>query len=168
MKAINVHTRKIEQPKEKVARLLRTLATENDLVWPYENWPAIRFKDGFNVGSKGGHGHIRYTVLDYKEGEYYKFQFTKPDGFVGTHELRINAIGNNSTEIRHIIGIKLSFRATLLWTFIIRWLHDALIEEAFDKVENYFSIDKKETAYSSWVKLLREFYKRKSLKSIHV
>lgn len=55
-----------------------------------------------------------------------------------------------------------SFKATLLWVFVIRWLHDALIEDAFDKVENYFTTNKKVTNYNFWVKRLREAYKRQS------
>jgi len=48
---------------------------------------------------------------------------------------------------------------------MIRWLHDALIEEAFDKVENYFTGNKKITPYNPWVKFLREAYKRKPVQS---
>lgn len=33
--------------------------------------------------------------------------------------------------------------ASLKWAIAIRWLHDAYIEDAFDKVENQFIKDKK-------------------------
>jgi hypothetical protein len=167
MQVINIHKRTIHQPKEKVANLFKTLATSNDLVWPYENWPAIRFNDGLKVGSKGGHGRVRYTIIEFIAGEHIKFQFSKPEGFIGTHELRIDAINENKTEISHVIKANTSFKATFLWVFVIRWLHDALIENAFDKVENYFLADKKETTYNFWVKLLREAYKRKSFQTKH-
>jgi hypothetical protein len=58
-----------------------------------------------------------------------------------------------------------AFKATVLWVFIIRWLHDALIEDAFDKVENHFLTEKKRTKYSAWVNYLRGVYKRKALKT---
>ena len=195
MNVINIHKRTINQPKEKVSQLFKTLATANDLVWPYENWPAIKFKDGLQVGSKGGHGRVRYTIIDFIEGEFIKFQFSKPDGFNGTHALRIETIGENKTEIihetsmlktlsptaiinseqhvtvkkqsilSHEIRMNTSLKATFLWFFIIRWLHDALIEDAFDKVENYFSTKKKTTRYNAWVKYLRAVYKRKSFQT---
>ena len=57
----------------------------------------------------------------------------------------------------------MSFKVTFLWVFVIHWLHDALIEDAFDKVENYFIYDKKETKHNIWVKFLRNVYKRKSI-----
>lgn len=167
MQVTNIHTRKINQPKEKVSQLFRTLTTKDDLVWPYENWPAIKFKDGLQVGSKGGHGRIRYTIIEFEAGEYIKFQFSKPDGFIGTHELKIETLNKSETEISHVIKVNTSFKATFLWVFVIRWLHDALIEDAFDKVENYYSEEKKAATYNFWVKLLREVYKRKSFQTKH-
>lgn len=167
MQVINIHKRTINQPIEKVTRLFKTLATSEDLVWPYENWPAIRFKDGLKIGSKGGHGRVRYTIIEFEAGAYIKFKFSKPEGFNGTHELKINAINDYSTEICHKIRARITLKATLLWVFVIRWLHDALIEDAFDKVENYFSATKKETRYNLWVKLLREAYKKKSFNTKH-
>lgn len=162
MQVINVHKRIIHQSKEKVSQIFKTLATDDDLIWPYENWPAIRFKEGLKVGSKGGHGRIRYTIIEFREHELIKFQFSKPEGFNGTHKLKICIISEILTEISHEIIMNTSFKATLLWVFVIRWLHDALIEDAFDKVENYFTTNKKVTNYNFWVKRLREAYKRQS------
>jgi hypothetical protein len=167
MRVVNIHKRVLNQPKLEVCKLFKTLATTDDLVWPYENWPAMRFKDGFKVGSKGGHGRVRYTIIEFREGEFIKFQFSKPEGFIGTHELKINAIDENRTEISHEIRTNTTLKATFLWIFVIRWLHDALIEDAFDKVENYFSENKKETTYNFWVKILRDVYKRKSFQLKH-
>ena len=143
MQVINIHKRIIQQPKEKVSQLFETLATSEDLIWPYENWPALRFKDGLHVGSKGGHGRIRYTIIDFKEGKYIKFRFSKPKGLNGTHELKI------------------------IETPMIRWLHDALIVDAFDKVENYFASHNKVAMYTIWINFLRVAYKRKSIQTKH-
>jgi hypothetical protein len=161
MKVINIHKRIVNQPKEKVSQLFKTLATTEDLVWPYENWPAMKFKNGLKIGSKGGHGRVRYTILDYIEGEYIKFQFSKPLGFIGIHELKVYGIDHNKTELVHKIDANISIKASFLWLFIIRWLHDALIEDAFDKVENHFLDEKKITSHNLWVKLLRGVYKKK-------
>lgn len=165
MQVINIHKRTLQQPKEIVSQLFKTLATDNDLVWPYENWPAMRFKGGMKVGSKGGHGAIRYTIIDLKADEYIRFQFSKPDGFNGTHELIIESKIKDVTEIRHAIRMNTSFKATILWLFSIRWLHDALIEEAFDKVENYFTMHKKVTGYNIWVKSMLGLYKVKAIQT---
>lgn len=167
MKVINIHKRTIQEPKKKVSQLFKTLATKNDLVWPTENWPAIRFKEGLKIESRGGHGRIRYTIIEFIEGDYIKFQFSKPEGFNGIHEFKINSIDANSTEICHKIIANTSLKASFFWVFVIRWLHDALIEDAFDKVENHFLTRKKETPYNVWVKLLREIYKRKSFQIKH-
>ena len=168
MRVVNIHKRTINQPKEKVSELFRTLATKEDMIWPYENWPAIRFKDGLTIGSHGGHGLIKYKIVEFIEGEFIKFQFLNPVGFNGTHELNITSTNETKTEIAHKIIMRTSFRASLLWAFAIRWLHDALIEEAFDKVENYFLEQKKQTEYKTWVKFLRRAYKRDSFKNKHV
>lgn len=165
MQVINIHKRTINKPKTKVSGIFKTIATYEDLVWPYENWPAIRFKDGLQVGSKGGHGSIRYIIIEFVEGDYMKFQFSKPEGFHGTHELRVKTISKDVTEISHKIEMSTSLKASFFWVFIVKWLHDALIEDAFDKVENYFYNNKKTTKYNPWVKLLREAYKRKSFQT---
>ena len=164
MKVINIHKRTIQQPKEEVSTLFTTLATEKDLIWPIENWPAMKFRDGVKVGSRGGHGPIRYTIIELVHGEHIKFKFSKPEGFHGIHQLMVKAISDSKTEITHEIKMNTSLKASLLWIFVIRWLHDALIEDAFDKVENYFEVDApKHSEHNIWVKLLRAVKKRKSI-----
>ena len=59
----------MQQPINEVSKLFNTLATENDKIWPYKNWPAIHFQDGLHVGSRGGHGIVRYTIIEYIKGE---------------------------------------------------------------------------------------------------
>ena len=51
--------------------------------------------------------------------------------------------------------MKTSFKATFLWSLGIRWLHDALVEEAFDKIERRFTDMQIQTKYNVWVKFLR-------------
>ena len=164
MKVTNIHKRKLQQTKAQVVILFKTLATNDDKIWPSENWPAIRFKEILKVGAKGGHGSVRYSIINFKEGESITFQFSKPDGFSGTHEFSINEVDKNITEITHEINMNTTtIKATVLWVIGIRLLHDALIEDAFDKIENSYSEEKKVTKYSLWVKLLRSVFKRKSI-----
>jgi len=164
MRVINIHKRFIKAPITKVSELVEQLATDADKIWPYEKWPAIRFKDGLKVGAKGGHGLIKYTITKYKPSEIIQFQFTEPKGFNGIHEFRISSINETETEIHHVIDVKLSFLGILQWFVFIRWLHDALIEDAFDKVENQFSTTHKQSKWNPWVKFWRRILSKKTKK----
>ena len=165
MRVINSHKRIINQPIEKVSKLFKSLATNEDHIWPSNNWPEMRFNEGLKIGNRGGHGRIRYTIIAFEPGKHIKFEFSKPDGFNGTHELNLNVISEDASEISHLIKMNTNYKASFLWVFVIRWLHDALIEEAFDNLENYFSEEKKEAKYNFWVTNLRGFYKRKALQT---
>ena len=155
MNIVNIHKRIINQPKAEVVALLETLSTKDDKVWPNDKWPAMRFKDGLKIGAKGGHGIIRYSVEQYILGALIVFKFLKPKGFDGIHKFEIQEIDSNSTEVKHSIIMKTEGLATLKWVLAIRWLHDALIENAFDTIENNFLEVKKHTKWSFWVSLLR-------------
>ena len=161
MNVLNVHKRIINQPKEEVLKLLKTLATQDDKIWPDKKWPAIRFKEGLKEGSKGGHGIIRYNITEYNFEDSIYFKFTKPSGFDGYHSFKINELGHNKTEVIHCIDMKTYGMSTFSWIVIIRWLHDALIEDALDKIENHFSLEKTASTYSVWVKILRAYFKVK-------
>ena len=66
MKTLNIHKRQIKTPVHNVLELLPTLSTKSDRIWPIENWPPIRFKNGLKIGSNGGHAMIRYKIVDYQ------------------------------------------------------------------------------------------------------
>jgi len=159
MKVLNIHHRIIHQPKAVVAELLKTLATKEDKVWPQEKWPAMRFKEGLVEGAKGGHGPIRYFVKSIVPEESIEFEFMKPTGLVGIHKFEMKEVGDGQTEIKHTIDMKTNLIGTVQWNTFIRVLHDALIEDAFDKVENHFSPQKKKTPWNRRVKFLRKILK---------
>lgn len=164
MKVLNIHKRTLNQPKSKVTELLKTLSTENDRIWPIEKWPEMKFKDGIQVGAKGGHGPIRYSVEKYIPSEIIQFRFYKPNGFNGVHKFEINELTNEKTEIKHTIDMNTQGKGTLIWTFAIRSLHNALIEDGFDKLENNFSDNRKSTEWNIWVKFLRKQIAKKKKK----
>lgn len=116
----------------------------------------MRLKEGLKAGSKGGHGPIRYTVEDYDPGNFVQFIFSRPSGFHGYHRLEINALETGSTQLRHVIDMETKGTAGFSWAFGIRWLHDALIEDAFDKIEYQFSGVNKVTPWNFWVRILRK------------
>ncbi|HAY3534412.1 hypothetical protein HZQ44_06875 [Elizabethkingia anophelis] len=160
MKVINIHKREIRQPKSELTKLFNTLATDNDMILATDKWSPMKLDNGLHVGSRGGHGPIKYFVTEYQSGKSVTFQFELP-GFNGFHRFEINELEPNKTEISHIIEMTTAGSATLKWALAIRWLHDAYIEDAFDKVENHFTKDKKNSEWSWWVKLLRKIMKPK-------
>jgi hypothetical protein len=163
MKVINIHIRLINQPKTEVAKLFKTLASENDMMLATNKWPQMKLNKGLQVGSKGGHGPIRYFVTDYQQDNSITFQFDLK-GFNGFHRFEIIEIEPYKTQLKHTIKITTSGFATLKWALAIRSLHDAFIEDAFDKVENYFTPDRKKSEWTFWVKILRKMMRPKSKK----
>jgi hypothetical protein len=161
MKVLNIHKRIIQQPKAKIAELFKTLSSENDMMLATDKWSPMILDNGLKLDSKGGHGSIRYTVQEYIPDKSIQFQFTKMKGFDGFHKFEISELENNVTELRHTIDMKTSGNATLLWSIAIRWLHDAYMEDAFDKVENHFTTEKKISKWGMWVKFLRRVFKPK-------
>ena len=155
MKIINIHTRKIAQPKSEIAKFFKTLASENDMMLATNKWPPMKLDKGLQIGSRGGHGPIRYFVTEYQQDNFIKFQFDLK-GFDGFHKLEISETDLGTTILAHTIDMETSGMASLKWIFAIRWLHDAYIEDAFDKVENYSLSHKKRSKWSWWVRILRK------------
>ncbi len=163
MKILNIHKRVIQQPKIKLVNLFNTLATDNDMMLATDKWSPMKLDKGLQVGSKGGHGPIKYFVKEYEPDNSITFQFDLI-GFDGFHKFELSELGNDKTELSHTIDMTTSGSATLKWTLAIRWLHDAYIEDAFDKVENHFSAAQKNNEWSWWVKTLRKIMKPKKTK----
>jgi len=164
LKVLNIHKRTINQPKDKVTELLKTLSTENDRIWPKEKWPEMKFKEGIQIGAKGGHGPIRYSTEKYNPNEIIQFRFSKPNGFNGIHKFEIKELDKEKTEIKHTIDMNTEGKGTLIWTFAICSLHNALIEDGFDKLKNNFSDNRKSTEWNIWVKFLRKQISKKRRK----
>jgi hypothetical protein len=160
MKITNIHTRVIKQSKDKVSQILDTLSSNDDKLWPNETWPPMIFRNGLKEGSIGGHGPIEYSIRKYIPGNIIEFQFLKPDRFKGIHKFDITELDSEQTEIKHTIQMTLSGKGTLTWYIAIKWLHDALLEDCMDKVENQFSEEQKYTQWNLWVRILRKMLKR--------
>lgn len=165
MKVLNIHKRTINRSKNEVLDLFNTLSKKDDRIWPLEKWPAIKFKNGLRINSEGGHGPIRYKVVNYDPTGHVEFKFQKPSGFNGTHKFEITDLNNNKTEINHTIKMKTTGFGTLSWIFAIRWLHDALLEDAFDKIENQLCNEEKKSEWTPWVRILRRIMKSKKKSS---
>ena len=160
MQVLNIHRRSLSAPKKEVVELLKTLSTDKDKVWPIEKWPAMKFKSGIGVSAKGGHGLIKYSVEIYDPYSIIQFRFTEPKGFNGIHKLEVFELNNARTEIIHTIDMTTQGKGTVLWIIAIRSLHNALIEDAFDKLESNYSNEQKTSKWNYWVKLLRWLLKK--------
>lgn len=159
MKITNIHKRIINQAQSELNPIIRTLASKEDKVWPTKNWPRMKLDQGLQEGSKGGHGPIGYFVQEYIPNELIQFKFTKPQNFIGIHQFEIESLSPTQTQITHTIDIETKGLGFLTWSIGVRWLHDALIEDAFDQIENHFSAEKKQSPWNLWVKTLRFFLK---------
>ena len=154
LRVINIHQRSIPRSAAEVGRLLDTLASDHDQLWPRGLWPAMRFDRPLGVGADGGHGPVRYAVIDYEPGQRVRFSFKAPRGLNGWHELEVRPEGDG-TLLRHTIEMNATGPALLTWPLAIRWLHDACLEDAFAAAEVSLGLTPTIVPWSPWVKLLR-------------
>ena len=156
MKVLNIHTRTIGQAVEQIEELIRTLATPQDKIWPFERWPRMKLDKGLTPGSKGGHGPVGYTIVSSDPGRLVEFEFSAPKGFIGRHRFILKPLSESETEVSHVIDMHTEgIGPTLQWLIAVRPLHNALAEDALDKVENYFDHQNRLRAFSPQVKFLR-------------
>jgi hypothetical protein len=154
MKVHNVHER-IFPPGDSPGRLIDTLGSENDALWPKRSWPAIRFDRPLQTRASGGHGPIRYYVESYDPGKSIRFRFTRPAGFDGTHAFQVTNHSNGTQILRHELEMTTRGPATLSWLLVYRPLHDALIEDALTIAEASFAHPPHHRPWSIRVRLLR-------------
>lgn len=130
---LNIHERTYGAAPSEVAALVATLASEDDRLWPRESWPPMRFDRGLVPGARGGHGPVRYRVERADPAQEVLFRFTGPSGFEGWHAFSITSSAAARTTLRHEMRLHPRGWARLTWPLFFRPLHDALLEEAFDK-----------------------------------
>lgn len=132
----NVHRRTIGSP-EQLGALLDALASDADRLWPGDRWPRLRLNGPLAVGSRGGHGPVRYRVEQYEPMRRVRFRFERPLGFDGFHEFRVIADHEAPAQLVHVLDARMSSTARLSWPLVFRPLHDALIEDALDNAERH-------------------------------
>ncbi|MET8429846.1 SRPBCC family protein [Nocardia sp. NPDC004860] len=131
----NIHSRVIAADAQAVGRLLDTLATDDDRLWPIQQWPAMRFDRPLGVDAIGGHGPIRYTCVKYVPGREVKFRFHRPAGFDGTHGFVVEELDAAHTRLTHELIMRTHGKDRFAWPLAWRWLHDALLEDSLDLAE---------------------------------
>lgn len=153
---VNVHERAYEASVSEVAALVATLASRDDRLWPYECWPRMKFDRGLVPGASGGHGPVRYRVESVDPASEVVFRFTGPSGFDGGHSFTIRSASESATTLRHELCLRPRGLARLTWSLFFRPMHDALLEEAFDKAARELgSPPESPHRRSIWVRLLR-------------
>jgi hypothetical protein len=133
VRVLNVHERSFRSSPEQAGRLLDSLSSPEDALWPSKLWPRMRLDKPLGLGATGGHGPIRYSVVAYEPGKKVTFEFISPRGFVGKHWFEVLGHGASGTMLRHTIEMSLVGSARLSWPVAIRPLHDALVEDALTK-----------------------------------
>jgi len=149
----NVHERTIAAPVARVGALLDTLASADDKFWPHENWPPVRLNLPLQVGATGGHGTGPYTVSSYAPGRHIRFEFGGDRQ--GFHEFTVQQADDANCLLRHMMKANLKFNSAWRWYYLIRPLHNALIEDLFDKVESQVAKVVHPQIWSSRVQKLR-------------
>jgi len=151
----NVHERTLAARRTEVGALIDSLATPRDALWPHQSWPAMTFDRPLSVGAIGGQGPIRYRVEAYEPGQWVRFRFTAPRGFIGTHGYEVESLAKTTTRLRHVLEMETSGLATVAWPIVFRSLHDALIEDSLDRAERSLGLESHSAHWSPWVRLLR-------------
>lgn len=154
----NVHERVIAAPAEAVGVLLDGLGSDRDRLWPAPAWPPMQFDRPLGVGADGGHDEIRYAVSAYEPGRRVTFRFHPVTGLDGFHALEVEPIDGFTCVLRHVLEAQPRGRMRLLTPTVVRWLHDAVVEDLLDNAERAATgTVARPYRYSVWVRLLRWF-----------
>ncbi len=139
----NVHTRDLGVPAGPFVDRVQEL-------WP-RAWGKQEFDRPLGVGADGGHGPIRYRCTSFTPGESITFEFTD---LTGHHTL--SAAG---TVLRHDLVGDFDLGSRLRWALVIRWLHDACLEDFLDGCERAAGREPVAPArWSLWVRLVRRSF----------
>lgn len=161
VRILNVHERVFSAAPADVGALLETLGADDDRLWPGPpsgRWPRMRLAGGLTPGARGGHGPVRYRVVEHVPGERVRFAFEPGGlsrGLVGHHRFELEA-RPGATVLRHVIEAEARGAASVRWALLVRPLHDALIEDALDLAELRLTGRVARPArWSAWVRALR-------------
>ena len=136
MRIHNVHERTLPMPADEAGRLLDSLASPDDRLWPGRRWPPMRFDTpGLVVGAVGGHGPVRYTVQAYEPGREARFRFRGMAGIEGEHAFSISRVGDDRSVLRHVMIADARGASIAVWKLLVERLHDACVEDCMDRAE---------------------------------
>jgi hypothetical protein len=160
LKIRNAHERKFAAGEGEIAALIASLSSDRDVLWPGDRWPRMRLEPSLHPGGEGGHGPIRYRVEEVTPRRVV-FRFTPPRsgfaaGLQGTHWFEVEG-----HTLRHVLEGEVHGLMILRWALVVRPLHDALVEDAFDRAERTLTGVPRHSPHSLWVRLLRTVLRRR-------
>ncbi len=152
----NVHERRIPVPVDVLGALLERVGGPDDELWPSPQWVPMVLDGPVAVGATGGHGVIRYRVTGWQPGRRIDFAFHPGLGIRGGHAFVVEPDGDDAAVLRHVIEARLGGPMVLAWPVVVRWLHDALLEDLLDCAEQAVGTGPaRPSRWSPWVRLLR-------------
>lgn len=153
----NVHEREYAATPDQIGDLIRTMAGPNDRVWP-KGWPPVHFDREPQVGARGGHGPIRYWISHFEPERRVEFTFDPSLGAEGTHAFDVLPGSRpGRTLLRHtVLAHPTTWTMRLGWPLVVRWLHDACVEDIFDTVQRSLGLPVEQPNHLSlYVRVLR-------------
>jgi len=154
--ASNVHERTINAPVAAVGHLMDRLGGAEDRLWPAPEWAPMVLDRPLQVGADGGHGSIRYRVIEYEPGRRVRFEFRPGSGFDGWHEFSVQPVGPDRCRVRHVVIAQPRGVLRILFPLCVRALHDAVLEDLLDRAELAATGRVERPArWSGWVRLWR-------------
>jgi hypothetical protein len=117
MRIENVHERALPSDGTMAESLIDGLAGADDRLWPHDRWPPMRFEGGLHEGNEGGHGPVRYQVVEHLPGRLVRFRFTAPVGLVGEHRYELED-GEESVLLRHVVSGHAEGRMRWQWPLL--------------------------------------------------
>ncbi|GAB3301545.1 SRPBCC family protein [Epidermidibacterium keratini] len=107
------------------------------------------------VGADGGHGAIRYRVVEHDPGRRVRFEVHSVRGISGFHEFTITDLGDGAL-LRHDLRCGLRGVMRLVGPVVVEPLHDAVLEDLLDNAERLAVGRVQRVArWSPWVRMLR-------------
>ncbi|MFD9699602.1 SRPBCC family protein [Lentzea sp. NPDC059081] len=139
----NIHTRDLGEPAGPFVDRMPEL-------WP-PAWGRQEFDRPLGVGADGGHGPIRYHCTAHTPGTSITFAFRDGDGF--------HTLSASGTVLRHELVGDFPLAKRLRWALVVRWLHDACIEDLFDACAGAAGHPPVVTErWSWWVRVVRRIF----------
>ncbi|KTT03113.1 hypothetical protein SB14R_18140 [Pseudomonas oryzihabitans] len=153
---LSLHQRSLHCTPAAVGALLAGFDAADSPLWPHATWPRDRFDGPMAEGSIGGHGATRYRLERYLPSQEALFRFISPQGYHGVHGFRIVALDHEHTCLSHFTCLHLSPYHWLMWHLLVRWVHDALINDLLDSAEYHLcDVTRRQSPWKWRVHLIR-------------
>ncbi len=132
---VNVHERRIAAPADSVGELLETWGSADDRFWRTDAAEPAWLDRGLEVGSRGGHGTVRYSVTHHEPGRRVDLVFEPGHGLRGQHSFEIRPVSAETCVVRHELKVSTEGVLTVMRPLLVA-LHDATVEDVLDHIEH--------------------------------